>query len=116
MQAATISDKILFSIALLRRVAGKARTATSSLAAKTHQRQVRICSQNSRGKSLVLKTGCMGEPISATISTVWSAKNPDTHAKRVIRLRAGITLRIKKSATIERTKTRDHSMGAQDEF
>ena len=42
MQAAIISDKILFSIAVLHSAAGNARPATSSRAAKTHQAQVSI--------------------------------------------------------------------------
>ena len=42
MQAAIISDKILFSIAVLRSAAGNARPATSSRGAKTHQAHVSI--------------------------------------------------------------------------
>src|ERR1700746_2336898 len=110
MQAAIVSDKILFSIVVLRSAAGKASTATSSRAAKTHQAQVRICSQNSRGKPFGLKVGRNGEPISATIRTVWSVKKMDRHAKRATRRCGGIILRIRKSATIVRTKTRDKSM------
>ena len=40
MQAAIISDKILFSIAVLRSAAGNARPATSSRAAKTHSNAI----------------------------------------------------------------------------
>ena len=74
MLAATISDRSLFSIFVLRSAVVMARKEMSSRAANTHQQDVRIWSQNSRDNSFSLNTGCSGEPTSATVRTVSIAK------------------------------------------
>src|ERR1700751_5139447 len=116
MLAAIMSDKILFSMAVLRSAAGKGRKEISSSAANPHQKQVRSCSQNSRGKSFGLKIGGTGEPISPRMRKVWKAKNRDMHTNRETRRRTGIIFRMRRSATIARTITRDKSMPADVKF
>src|ERR1700730_17991771 len=110
MLAAIISDSSLFSIFVLRSAVAIARKKMSSRAANTHQQQVRIWSQNSRGNSCGLKTGCSGELTSATIRTVPSAKKTDSHTNRATRLRFKIKLEMRASAIIAKQKTRDRSI------
>src|ERR1700730_10896729 len=110
MLAAIMSDKSLFSIAVPRIVVGHARRAISSRAAKPHQQQVRTWSQNLRGKSCGLKNGCTGEPMSATMRTVCTAKKIDMHTNRATRMRTGISREMAASATITKEKTSDKSI------
>jgi hypothetical protein len=114
MLAAIISDKSLFSIAVPRIAVGNARRAISSRAAKPHQQQVRTWSQNLRGKSCGLKNGCSGEPMSATMRTVCTAKKIDMHTNRETRRRIGINLEMTASAAMARQKTRDRSINNID--
>ena len=110
MLAATISDRSLFSIFVLRSAVAIARKQMSSRAANTHQQHVRIWSQNSRGNSFSLNTGCSGEPTSATMRTVSTAKKIDMHANRAPRLRSGMSFKRAASATIVIAKTKDRSI------
>src|ERR1700730_262052 len=110
MLAATISDRSLFSIFVLRSAVAIARKEMSSRAANTHQQHVRIWSQNSRGNSFSLNTGCSGEPTSATTRTVSTAKKIDMHANRAPRLRSGMSFKRAASATIVIAKTKDRSI------
>src|SRR5271165_4436660 len=110
MLAAIISDRSLFSIFVLPNAVAIARKKMSSRAANTHQKQARICSQNSRGNSFSLKSGCSGERTRATMSTVSSAKKIDKHTKRAPRLRLEIKLEMTRSAIIAKPRTRDRSI------
>jgi len=104
MQAAIVSDRILFSFAVFRSAAGKARRAINCRAANAHQQQARSCSQNARGKSFGPKTGRKGEPISATIRIVWTMNSTDIHKNLTTRLRDGISFRARRYATIANHK------------
>src|ERR1700731_4671888 len=110
MLAATISDRSLFSIFVLRSAVAITRKEMSSRAANTHQQHVRIWSQNSRGNSFSLNTGCSGEPTSATMRTVSSAKKIDMHTNRATRLRSGTNLEMTASATSAKQKIKDGSI------
>jgi hypothetical protein len=110
MLAATMSDRSLFSIFVVRSAVAIARKEMSSRAANTHQQHVRICSQNSRGNSFSQNTGCSGEPTSATMRTVSTAKKIDMHANRTPRLRSGMSFKRAASATIVIAKTKDRSI------
>src|SRR5580704_8947520 len=110
MQAAMISDKILFSFDVFSSTAANARIPIIARAAKAHQEQARSCSQNSRGKSFTLNTGRNGEPINATMIIVWTLNNAQMHANLRARLRVGMSLKARRSTTVARTKTRDRSI------
>src|ERR1700738_4068025 len=110
MQAAIISDKILFSLGVFFSTAGKVRIPIISRAAKAHQEQARSWSQNSRGKSFTLNTGLNGEPISATMRIVWPINNADMQTNLRARLRVGMSLKARRSTTVARTKTMERSI------
>src|SRR5205807_1185812 len=109
MEPAMTSNRSLFSVAVLRSAVSNARNEISSRAARAHQKQARICSQNARGKSKGRNTGCTGEPIRATIRKVSRAKKIDMQTNRAIRLRCGINFEVTASATIAQTKIREES-------
>src|SRR5271166_832648 len=115
MLAAMISDRSLFSNFVLPNAVAIARKKMSSRAKNTHQKQVRICSQNSRGKSFILKTGCSGEPTRATMSTVSTTKKIEMQTKRAPRVRLEINLEMTTSAIIAKPKTRDRSIDMASE-
>src|ERR1700746_2783144 len=100
MEPAMTSNRSLFSVAVLRSTVSSAKKKISSRAARAHQKQARICSQNARGESEGRNTGCIGEPMRATIRKVSSAKKIDMQTNRAICLRGGINFEITASATI----------------
>src|SRR3984957_15193967 len=110
MQAATISDRILFSFGSFCSTVGKARIPIVARAARAHQQQARSCSQNSRGKSFTLNSGLNGEPISATMRIVWMVNNAAMQTNLTARLRIGMNLKARRAPIVARKKTRDRSI------
>jgi hypothetical protein len=97
-------------MAVFRIAVGKATRLTNIRAAKPHQQQTKICSQNSLGKSRGRKSGRNGEPTSAIMRPVCNKKKIEAHTKRATRRRPGIYLKRTNSAAITKQKMRERSI------